>query len=342
MALESALFRGNRDLQACAIKDPAHVLRGARGEHVAKIQFALFALDGAQIERSELAAQHYGPSTAAAVLRYKTKRAIINRTYQSKPDDIVGKMTIASLDKEMQKVEARPKPPGDCAIAPRGAPASSNVLARRGVSPLGVTTAGARNAKVAANPQLGGLVRIVVQITSRSAQESGYPLSAHIERARDCLFEHGITLSVEFGGGRGFADTLNFPDEVLSSAVSVADNIDQLRKASEDARPGLPGILRVIVCPMVAANVFGETFRNRRIGGRVVPPFVLLNSRLDDRSKATLIHEMIHASKNGVVPHDGDRASVFFENGTEQLGQVARTALPPQHAATLATMSARL
>jgi hypothetical protein len=73
-----------------------------------------------------------------------------------------------------------------------------------------------------------------------------------------------------------------------------------------------------------------------------VPPFVLLNSRLDDQSKATLIHEMIHASKNGVVPHDGDRSSVFFENGTERLGEVSRTALPPQHAATLATMGGRL
>ncbi len=48
----------------------------------------------------------YGPRTAAAVLAYKTKRAIINRAYQQTPDSIVGKMTIERLDKDMLAIEA--------------------------------------------------------------------------------------------------------------------------------------------------------------------------------------------------------------------------------------------
>jgi len=37
--------------------------------------------------------------------QYKTARKIINYSYQSHPDDIVGKMTIASLDGEMRQWE---------------------------------------------------------------------------------------------------------------------------------------------------------------------------------------------------------------------------------------------
>ena len=40
------------------------------------------------------------PATAA-VLNFKKKRGIINRAYQTAPDNIVGKMTIWSLDEEI-------------------------------------------------------------------------------------------------------------------------------------------------------------------------------------------------------------------------------------------------
>ncbi len=49
---------------------------------------------------------HYDATTAAAVLRYKTERAIINFAYQTSPDDIVGKMTMRSLDNEMVAFES--------------------------------------------------------------------------------------------------------------------------------------------------------------------------------------------------------------------------------------------
>jgi len=43
----------------------------------------------------------YGKSTATAVLNFKTKRGIINHAYQTAPDNIVGKMTIRSLDESL-------------------------------------------------------------------------------------------------------------------------------------------------------------------------------------------------------------------------------------------------
>ena len=40
MALQSKLFRGDPKLEACLVNDKAHVLQGARGEHVSKLQQA--------------------------------------------------------------------------------------------------------------------------------------------------------------------------------------------------------------------------------------------------------------------------------------------------------------
>jgi hypothetical protein len=74
---------------------------GSVGDHVGKIQQALIELDGASIAADELADKSYGPSTADAVLAYKKKRNIINRSYQTQSDNIVGIMTMVVLDKEM-------------------------------------------------------------------------------------------------------------------------------------------------------------------------------------------------------------------------------------------------
>lgn len=109
MPLQSRLFRDDQKLQACLTHDSAHVTQGAVGDHVRKIQTAVVQLDGLDIFPSEVAARRYGPSTAAAVLSYKKKRNIINRSYQTHADNIVGKMTIASLDKEMAQRERATK-----------------------------------------------------------------------------------------------------------------------------------------------------------------------------------------------------------------------------------------
>jgi hypothetical protein len=111
MGLKSKLFRGDTELQAAAISDPAHILRGASGTHVEKIQRALIILDSAAISYDELQKKFYGGSTADAVLAYKRKRNIINWSYQTSADDIVGKMTMARLDDEMTNWEAQPHAP---------------------------------------------------------------------------------------------------------------------------------------------------------------------------------------------------------------------------------------
>jgi hypothetical protein len=101
MPLTSKLFAGDKALEACLVSDPAHVVPGASGPHVGKIQSALITLGEGVIDRDDISAMRYGASTANAVLAFKTKRGIINRAYQSKPDNIVGKMTIAALDREI-------------------------------------------------------------------------------------------------------------------------------------------------------------------------------------------------------------------------------------------------
>jgi hypothetical protein len=101
MPLQSDLFKGDPRLESCLINDAAHVKQGAVGDYVSKIQVALLRIDSLLVDPSELRAKWYGPSTAAAVLAFKRKRGIINYSYQTEPDNIVGKMTIAALDREM-------------------------------------------------------------------------------------------------------------------------------------------------------------------------------------------------------------------------------------------------
>jgi hypothetical protein len=105
MPLKSKWFGGNQRCQQCAAVDVKHILAGDSGLHVFLVQEALILIDGAKIEATELDQWRYGPSTAAAVLRYKQARDIVNRAYQRKADDIVGKMTIASLDEGMHALE---------------------------------------------------------------------------------------------------------------------------------------------------------------------------------------------------------------------------------------------
>ncbi len=121
MPLVSNQFKDNNALQQCLVSDPHHVAPGAQGEHVGKIQQALIMLGAAVIPAGEISAQHYGSSTARAVLAYKTKRQIINKTYQNTPDNIVGKKTIERLDLEMKKLEETP-PSRFVATTKAGAP----------------------------------------------------------------------------------------------------------------------------------------------------------------------------------------------------------------------------
>jgi peptidoglycan hydrolase-like protein with peptidoglycan-binding domain len=88
-------------LEACLIRDDAHLTPGAHGDHVRLVQRALVLLGDKTIPAGEYVTGSYGPKTAAAVLEYKRRRSIINTSYQTQADNIVGKMTIAALDKEL-------------------------------------------------------------------------------------------------------------------------------------------------------------------------------------------------------------------------------------------------
>ncbi len=108
MPLRSRLFSDSKALQSCLVSDAAHLVIGAHGDHVSKVQTALFLVDGLSVDPAELRNARYGKSTAAAVLAYKTRRNIINPAYQRTPDNIVGKMTIAALDRDVLARELKP------------------------------------------------------------------------------------------------------------------------------------------------------------------------------------------------------------------------------------------
>lgn len=121
MPLLSKMFRNDARLQSCLTNDASHLVLGTVGQHVGLIQTALFVVEGLRVAQEEERSQRYGTSTAAAVLDFKTKRGIINTTYQSQPDNIVGKMTISALDRELLQRESRRATvePGFCGHDPR-------------------------------------------------------------------------------------------------------------------------------------------------------------------------------------------------------------------------------
>lgn len=99
--LQSKLFKSNKRLNDCATSDPAHVRPGDKGDHVKLIQVALQWFSPVKIDQGELSAGFYGKATANSVLHYKRSRNIVNHAYQNVADDIVGKMTIKTLDDEV-------------------------------------------------------------------------------------------------------------------------------------------------------------------------------------------------------------------------------------------------
>jgi hypothetical protein len=63
MALRSYAFAGDQRLNACLVDHAAHVVEGAVGHHVRKIQAVLEAVDGATIADAEWKEMRYGPTT---------------------------------------------------------------------------------------------------------------------------------------------------------------------------------------------------------------------------------------------------------------------------------------
>lgn len=154
MPLVSQLFSGDPIFERCLVKDSAHIAPGSRGSHVNKIQTALSTLDYFAVVPQEVQSQTYGPSTAAGVLAYKRKRNIINRAYQTQADNIVGKMTIASLDAEMARVEPKPVPRNTVNCFPPQLYLSNRFLFAFAIPVSNVTGAAAASAGPALTPDI--------------------------------------------------------------------------------------------------------------------------------------------------------------------------------------------
>jgi hypothetical protein len=132
MPLNSRILKGDQALEACLLRDNAHITQGARGDHVAKIQAVIMFLDDARIANDELESKFYGPSTANAVLNYKKKRKIINPAYQNQADNIVGKMTIRALDDELdsRQEDTKPDSPLPCRLNAPPKPEATQIASR--------------------------------------------------------------------------------------------------------------------------------------------------------------------------------------------------------------------
>jgi hypothetical protein len=245
------------NLEACLVQDAAHMTRGAAGNHVAKVQFALLMLDGLEIDLAETAAKIYGRATAAAVLAYKNKRRIINYSYQTQADDIVGKMTIASLDREVRLRECQ-RLHACC-----GDPVRSGATA--GTFGLSEVTAPALVSGPVAEESFTRTLNVYWSIT-RAALRAGRDHLKYADKAGDLVSRFGMNIALTPGGP--YQDVV--PNDDIVDPRYNTDTL-RIRKASEDRRPGLPNVLRVISCPFVPGTEYAVT-DSGTVGRRTFPP----------------------------------------------------------------------
>jgi len=299
MALLSRLFRGVPALEACLVQDAAHVTLGTVGPHVPKIQKALMMIDRVVVTADEVEGMRYGPSTAAAVLAYKRKRRIINRSYQTQADDIVGKMTIRALDEDMRVAEG---PVRQC-------PCGDPVLGR---DRSGIRAGDRQDADTPQN--LNARLKVGYQAAVGAGKTFVGMLRA--TRLRFALEAQGRVLLAPWGMTLQPTDlgTFVFPFSINPNAPS---EVQKIREVAEKAATTQPNVLRVIFCRFDdTAQEFGVS-GGPAYGGVGFLPFVLLKTlklRLDG---GTLVHEMIHTSDKDLfsnAAHDKEAefpASVF-------------------------------
>ncbi|MDZ5452434.1 hypothetical protein [Labrys sp. ZIDIC5] len=336
--LVSSLFRDDPNLQACLVNDTAHLTVGARGRHVARVQMALLALDWLRIEDGEIRSQSYGPSTAAAVLSFKTRRSIINFSYQRTADNIVGKMTIGALDREMAAWERSSRrldicsccPPGQLGAEPRPDP---RFIASE------VTPVSSGNVGGGGTPpkQFNKTLHIFCTMTKKTQKEGGFNFQPLIDFANVRLKSYGMQISTDFSAANSPA-IIDFVDSIV-----LEDDVAVARQACENLHSGAPGVLRVMACHRGINAATGQTFRGITVAGTVFKPFIILNSNLTTsttpKDDNVLIHEMIHASHARVEIHDPELESVFTEYTRTQSNekQPARTVLKPNRALELSS-----
>jgi len=316
MPLQSQLFRGDRALEACLVNDQAHLVTGTRGLHVRKVQRALAVLDGALITLDEVSSEQYGRSTAAAVLDYKRARSIINPSYQTTADNIVGKMTMASLDREMLKNESRPPLQG--CLSETGGGGGGGQAIRDGQSQLVGDVAPAN-----AQPTV---LRVAFQ-DALAPNEIGIATPTRVlllsARALKLLRPFNVTLRTEDLGSFPFGFPIGDAD---------ASDVEGLRKAAQKANAGSEGTLRVILAAFRDSKEKSTGVSHGEITG--IPGFrnfAIVNKERNHPDFGTLLHEMIHCSNDNLMSnfaHDEDANSVFS-------GGLNRTLVPNRHVASL-------
>jgi hypothetical protein len=321
--LQSELFRDDTALQACLVKDSAHIVKGARGQHVAKIQTALGIIEGALIDSDELASSVYGPSTASEVLAYKRKRDIVNRTYQQRADDIVGKMTIASLDREVFEGEQRPSPKS-CKEPSKAGGAAGVALRSQSRQNLVGDTAPQQF------PAILSVLFQLVRIRGKLGPQS-FPIVAEtLRRANEITAPVGMRVASINGFSFDFSARVKFD----SSA-----QIEGLRRAAEKAMPGFAAAVRVLVCPLFDPDGDPDLETNAISTSAVdenkkpFERFIVINSHLLRKDRGTLLHEMIHCSNEALMGevgvHDRDGSAGIFSWDPD------RTKLFPERAEAL-------
>ena len=301
MALRSKLFQRDDAFEACLVKDSAHIQEGATGPHVSKIQFALLALDNISIEQSEIAARHYGRSTAAGVLAYKRKRSIINRAYQTTADNIVGKMTILSLDSEMATAESK-GPLRGCATDIGGGGGGGGTSTRSSL-------VGGRQLEFAP-------ARLNVSFQEALLANEVIPGSSLrtvllVERATKLLAPFNLKLSTRFLASFTHPFTVGEKDDV---------DVRTIRKAADKAATVSPSSLLVIFCHLRGTKSTA-TSQGELTGITGFKNFVLMNKDRTHPDNGTLLHEMIHCSADRFMNdlHDEDQNSVYSRGDNRNL-----------------------
>ncbi|QDU27768.1 hypothetical protein ETAA8_28590 [Anatilimnocola aggregata] len=127
MTLKSDLFKKSQQLKDCEVKDSAHIVadeppkrRGVnnKGPHVPLIHKALRKVMSNPKFGLEEPDEVYGPLTAEVVRQFKLgPPMILNKALgQTTPDNIIGKLTIKELDRQVALLEGKELP--DLPIVP--------------------------------------------------------------------------------------------------------------------------------------------------------------------------------------------------------------------------------
>jgi hypothetical protein len=222
-------------------------------------------------------------------------------------------MTIAALDAEMLKGEARP-PLRGCLdeTRPSGVARSSDAGGGLGFAEGAPGNAPATVLRIAFQDALGEN-EIGIATPTRMLL-----LSA---KALKLLRPFNFQLQTEFLGSFPFPKAIAERDE---------SDVSGLRKAAQKANPGFDSSLRVIFCKFLPTTSTG-TSNGAVTGIEGFKNFVLVNKEKVHPDLGTLAHEMIHCSDDFLMSdllHEKDLNNIFSFGPN-------RTIVSPQHVTSL-------